>query len=730
MRKYVYLFELDSIRKSDEEIILGQQTLYDEIVKNGNIVVLTYNQLLDSRAFFSLLNHEEYYSSIIHLFEKGCIRISQFGTIRTLAQYLLNTIDSDKKFIYSCLPIKSSQRRLIELIKRSIMHSDLSEIKEYIDCIHKTDEDLRDLFIEVEENASGEYILQKTQLNRDEIDKVLQKLYTFITMVLRISPLHSVYIAPKEEKEYVDYKMFNYLSYVTKLKLNEDKDRLWNKAIEIIENLNSFKNESSNRSVYFHELIEKQNSIDFASYQYAEAIVSICTNYAYEMSICNISKHYNIDDLKQVENFESSFFQDFYQRLQQHWDDGKNANSRFLQAETNRFYEFARLDKLPNFFKAVRIVDKLEQKETIEKIYRYEYNIKQQRKIQKYRILRKLFVQMISLLCAVILVMGINLIFEIGHNILVQDFESLLSWYTFLQFGIDTIFFFILGEFFSNLISKIVPNLLSLSEATRGLIESFFDAFYLIFTKSNTYMSNVHIDSVESKNKEAEIKVLETKELRKYKQLAKKRPDLMQESNIYSLANIWDSVQLKAIIRNEELYRKNYGVVYSSAFNQLIVDPIVDKKNDFFAYERIIPTSSNKGVVLFVLCQDKVILLKQYRHALRQEQLCCPRGFGEDKQSNIENAKKELYEELNAVCIEEPVELGTVCADSGLSSGKAIVYLMKIEKYDALKKEGICEVVEFKIDELWQCIQSGLIEDGYTLSACSLYRAYLLNLAE
>lgn len=41
MSKYVYLFELDSVRKTDEEIIAGQAALYDEIVTNGNIVVLT-----------------------------------------------------------------------------------------------------------------------------------------------------------------------------------------------------------------------------------------------------------------------------------------------------------------------------------------------------------------------------------------------------------------------------------------------------------------------------------------------------------------------------------------------------------------------------------------------------------------------------------------------------------------------------------------------------------------
>ena len=31
MRKYVYLFELDSVRKTDADIIAGQKALYDEI---------------------------------------------------------------------------------------------------------------------------------------------------------------------------------------------------------------------------------------------------------------------------------------------------------------------------------------------------------------------------------------------------------------------------------------------------------------------------------------------------------------------------------------------------------------------------------------------------------------------------------------------------------------------------------------------------------------------------
>ena len=102
MDKYVYLFELDSVRKTDEEIICGQRALYDEIIKNRNIVVMTFNQFIDSRAFFSLLDNEDYFNSILELFNKGYIRISQYGNIRSIAQYLLNALDTEKNnFIFS-----------------------------------------------------------------------------------------------------------------------------------------------------------------------------------------------------------------------------------------------------------------------------------------------------------------------------------------------------------------------------------------------------------------------------------------------------------------------------------------------------------------------------------------------------------------------------------------------------------------------------------------------------
>ena len=198
MKKQVFLFELDSVRKTDDEIIVGQKTLYDEIVRNGNIVMLTYNQLIDSRAFFSLLNNKNYYDSFIKLFELGVIKVSQYGRIRTLTQYLLNSIDSENnKFLYSTLPMKRSQRRLIALIRRSLIYSDLSEIQEYIELgneikkqadskqnnekLEQKEENLKDLFVEIEscKNEKTGKVTEKEIKTKLTLNKMLQILVFF-----------------------------------------------------------------------------------------------------------------------------------------------------------------------------------------------------------------------------------------------------------------------------------------------------------------------------------------------------------------------------------------------------------------------------------------------------------------------------------------------------------------------------------------------------------------------
>ena len=94
---------------------------------------------------------------------------------------------------------------------------------------------------------------------------------------------------------------------------------------------------SDNRSNYLHCLLECSNNTQEtgkALYQYSEAIINLAYNYACEISICNISKHYDIDELTSKDREPVSFETDFLNRLNQYWQ-LEDYDNRFLLSETS-----------------------------------------------------------------------------------------------------------------------------------------------------------------------------------------------------------------------------------------------------------------------------------------------------------------------------------------------------------------------------------------------------------
>ena len=307
-RKYVYLFELDSVRKTDKEIIAGQKALYTEIVENGNIVVLTFNQLIDSRAFFSLFSIPGYRESIMTLFEKGAIRITQFNKTKTVAQYWLNAMEEGKQFIYS-----------------AILYSYTKE------GWSKTTDELKKLF-------------PKENLSVTEMQTVMKNLYFMVSVALKLSTMNEIYISPKklEDKQ-------RFYAVLNKVLMFENSDNpLWERAVAKIKFLKAFKKKKLDRSAYLRELSRKFEESKWKRYsdiQYAMDIINNCYNYVCEISIQNISKHYNIEELEYLEDGMPTFKQDFFARLDQ-----QKKNCEYKQYEvidTNTFYPFKRLGMLP-----------------------------------------------------------------------------------------------------------------------------------------------------------------------------------------------------------------------------------------------------------------------------------------------------------------------------------------------------------------------------------------------
>ena len=184
------------------------------------------------------------------------------------------------------------------------------------------------------------------------------------------------------------------------------------------------------------------------------------------------------------------------------------------------------------------------------------------------------------------------------------------------------------------------------------------------------------------------------------------------------------------IITDPELIRdfsertgRRFGVLYQSPYSMLVVDLVEDGSGKRFAYERVVPTQKN-GIVCMPVYDGKFLLLRQYRHSLRERQWGFPRGFGEQGLSAEENLRKEVQEEIVAEVLRVAL-LGYVAPDSGLLSSKVSVFCCEItEPALMMGYEGIDSLCLLSKEELAQKIRDGEITDGFTLSAFALYTAH------
>ena len=126
----------------------AQQTLFEELVMNGNIVVLSFNQLTDSKSFVSLIQDNNFYPNIIKLFKNGWIRVSLYCPYRTASQYMQEAISKcliedegtmENTFLFSALPVKTTEKNLLKHMADALKFSDLQLLEVNKDRF--TDED-------------------------------------------------------------------------------------------------------------------------------------------------------------------------------------------------------------------------------------------------------------------------------------------------------------------------------------------------------------------------------------------------------------------------------------------------------------------------------------------------------------------------------------------------------------------------------------------------------------
>jgi ADP-ribose pyrophosphatase len=203
----------------------------------------------------------------------------------------------------------------------------------------------------------------------------------------------------------------------------------------------------------------------------------------------------------------------------------------------------------------------------------------------------------------------------------------------------------------------------------------------------------------------------------RYLELMAARPEAF--GNLGPLKIITDPDRVAAF---EAASGKTIGVVYASNFHLMVVDLVQQGDGAPFAYERLLPAVPRGAVVMLPFWEGKLVLLRQYRHALRREQLAFPRGFAEPGLSYEENVVKELTEELGCqVC--STAFCGQVVADSGVDGTSVHVYACTIQDLHLRQDyEGIQDFVIVTPAELESMIRQGQIDDGFTLAAYTLWK--------
>ena len=318
----VYLFELDSVRNSNEEIAIGQKAMYEEIVRNGNQVVMSFNQLTDSEAFLSLIrdSENETYQRILALFQCGAIKVSLYNagssSMRTASQYMQRAVSKciekqNNAFIFSGMPVTYNDEYHLRLFQTALANSDLTIIEEQW------------------QREPGSALSEEEQ-------KVVTYMQRFARLILEISTQKMSSNPPKtDEKKPLMYFMNEIWglgesnnAFLEKLSLlaGEDMGKIMPYAVSKLRKIKESIGDAGlleNRSNW-HNYLKAEEMSDAGCM--AEAIVDLCYNYTVEDSILNAAKHYSD---------HSELVEDIVCRLTSYWKQYRQGIHVFYQKDSN-----------------------------------------------------------------------------------------------------------------------------------------------------------------------------------------------------------------------------------------------------------------------------------------------------------------------------------------------------------------------------------------------------------
>lgn len=270
----VYLWELDSVRTSEKQCQLAQTALQKAILLEGNVVIITFNQLADARWMLPILENDTDFQCLMRLFEIGAIRVSNYKDMRTASRYIQRSLEiarkSNSNFIFSGMPISSDEDDLLQKVLDALRYSDPELMAEYISDLEAKNGDVQEI-------------------------KRLNMIYRYIKLILlvsrgKITKNASVEYSPSFSE------ILNRMCAIGRSEL-ENYDINWldmyEEAIFDLKNIEIEVENQEKRSCWYdkiEELCSQDQTNRNLLRDFQKRLIDVCYNYTVEVSIGGITR--------------------------------------------------------------------------------------------------------------------------------------------------------------------------------------------------------------------------------------------------------------------------------------------------------------------------------------------------------------------------------------------------------------------------------------------------------
>jgi ADP-ribose pyrophosphatase len=184
-----------------------------------------------------------------------------------------------------------------------------------------------------------------------------------------------------------------------------------------------------------------------------------------------------------------------------------------------------------------------------------------------------------------------------------------------------------------------------------------------------------------------------------------------------------DAAHVARAARNLDVSDLRVGVLASDPYMTMIRDAVRFGNGSLGLYNRIF---ENASVAVLPLIGDRPVVIRIFRHGLRQWSLEFPRGGVEPGETNEESARREVREEIGGNVL-ELIDTGEFTPGGSILAIRARLYVARIDQIRALDQaESIHEATAVTVHELEEMIRSGQIIDGFSISLFA--RARVLRL--